>query len=109
LSRGLALLLTSNVGVALRRIGLEKAVIERAVALEQILQTDVSETPKAQHDLCPSNERYAPNVGIMRGALMAGICAMRSQIRYSTTIASLDSSAKTYERDTARIGPRRGS
>src|SRR5579863_2378386 len=96
LSRGLALLLTSNVGVALRRIGLDKAVIERGVILEQIFQTDASETPKAKHDLGPANERYAPNVGITRDALMSGICAaIRSPIRYSTTIASLNSSART--------------
>jgi len=40
LSRGLALLLTSNVGVALRRIGLDGVVIQHGVVLEQILQTD---------------------------------------------------------------------
>ena len=57
LSRGLALLLTSNVGVALRRIGLDSAVIQHGAVLEQILQTDASETPTAIHDLCPANER----------------------------------------------------
>jgi 2-polyprenyl-6-methoxyphenol hydroxylase-like FAD-dependent oxidoreductase len=96
LSRGLALLLTSNVGVALRRVGLEKAVTERGVVLEQILQTDASEVPNAWHDLRPSNERYAPSIGITRDALISGISSgMRSKIRYSTTIASLDSSAGT--------------
>jgi 2-polyprenyl-6-methoxyphenol hydroxylase-like FAD-dependent oxidoreductase len=96
LSRGLALLLTSNVGAALRRIGLETGVAERGVVLEQILQTDASEVPNAWHDLRPSNERYAPSIGITRDALISGISSgMRSQIRYSTTIASLDSSAGT--------------
>jgi len=96
LSRGLALLLTSNVGVALRRIGLEKAVIEHGVVLERIVQTNAAETPNAQHDLGPSNERCAPNVGITRDALTAGIRgAMRTHIRYSTTIASLDPAAKS--------------
>src|SRR5689334_21669323 len=66
LSRGLALLLTSNVGVALRRVGLDKAVVERGVSLEQILQTDASEVPNAWHHLRPSNERYTPSIGITR-------------------------------------------
>jgi hypothetical protein len=69
LSRGLALLLTSNVGVALRLVGLDKAVIEHGVVLEQILQTDGSEVPNAWHDLRPSNERYTPSIGITRDAL----------------------------------------
>jgi len=57
LSRGLALLLTSNVALALRRIGLERMVIERWIVLEQIAQTDASGTLVAHHDFRPSNDR----------------------------------------------------
>src|SRR6478736_6173398 len=40
LGRGLALMLTSNVGLALRRIGLDRAVAREGTALEEIVQTD---------------------------------------------------------------------
>jgi 2-polyprenyl-6-methoxyphenol hydroxylase-like FAD-dependent oxidoreductase len=43
LTRGLGLFLTSNVFLALRRIGLDKAVIERGVVIEQQIQTDAAE------------------------------------------------------------------
>jgi hypothetical protein len=90
LSRGLALLLTSNAALALRRIGLDTTVVERVTTLERILQTDASETPSAQHDLRPSNDRYAPNFGITRDALISAISSgIRTQVRYLTTIASL--------------------
>jgi 2-polyprenyl-6-methoxyphenol hydroxylase-like FAD-dependent oxidoreductase len=96
LSRGLALLLTSNAGLALRAIGLEKVVIERGIVLEQIVQTDSSGTPNAHHDLRPSNDRYSPNIGITRDALISGISsATRAQIRYSTTITALECSDST--------------
>lgn len=42
LSRGLALMLTSNVCLALRRVGLEDAVIERGITLERIVHRDPS-------------------------------------------------------------------
>jgi len=46
------------------------------------------------HDLGPSNERHAPNLGITRDGLMSGLSgAVRAQIRYSTTITSVDGSA----------------
>ena len=91
LSRGLALMLTSNVAVALRRIGLDRMVIERGTVLEEIVQTDASGTPIAQHDFRPSNDRYAPNLGITRDGLMSGLSSgARAQIRYSTTIASVE-------------------
>ena len=98
LSRGLALLLTSNVAVALRRIGLDRMVIERGAILEQIVQTDASGTPIAHHDFRPSNDRYAPNLGITRDGLMSSLSSgARAQIRYSTTIASLDSTARAVD------------
>jgi 2-polyprenyl-6-methoxyphenol hydroxylase-like FAD-dependent oxidoreductase len=98
LSRGLALMLTSNVARALRRIGLDKIVIERGIVLEQIVQSDASETPIAQHDLRPSNDRYAPNLGITRDALISCVSGgYRARIRYATTIASVDGSAKAVE------------
>ena len=91
LSRGLALLLTSNVALALRRIGLERTVIERGIVLEQIAQTDASGTLVAHHDFRPSNDRYAPNLGITRDGLISGLSSGAPvQIRYSTTIASVE-------------------
>ncbi len=94
LSRGLALLLTSNAAVALRRIGLDRMVIERGAVLEQIVQTDASGTPIAHHDFRPSNNKYAPNLGITRDGLMSGLSSgARARIRYSTTIALMDWSA----------------
>jgi salicylate hydroxylase len=53
LSRGLALMLTSNAAVALRRLGLDRMVIEQGTVLEQIVQTDASGTPLAHHDFRP--------------------------------------------------------
>jgi 2-polyprenyl-6-methoxyphenol hydroxylase-like FAD-dependent oxidoreductase len=70
LSRGLGLFLTSNVFLALRRIGLDKKVIESGLVVEQQVQTDASETPTRYHDFRPFNARYAPNIGIAREGLM---------------------------------------
>ena len=94
LSRGLALMLTSNVASALRRVGLDRPVIDRGIMLEQIIHADPSGTPVEDiHDLGPANERYAPNLGITRGGLMSALfSATRAQIRYSTTIASVEES-----------------
>jgi len=91
LSRGLALMLTSNVVLALRRVGLDGAVIDRGIVLERIIHADPSGKPvEAIHDLGPANERYAPNLGITRDGLMSGLAsALRTQIRYSTTITSI--------------------
>jgi 2-polyprenyl-6-methoxyphenol hydroxylase-like FAD-dependent oxidoreductase len=51
-SRGLALMLTSNVALALRRVGLDGAVIDRGLVLERIIHADPSGQPvEAIHDL----------------------------------------------------------
>ena len=42
LGRGLALMLTSNVSLALRRIGLDRAVAREGTVLDEIVQTDAS-------------------------------------------------------------------
>jgi 2-polyprenyl-6-methoxyphenol hydroxylase-like FAD-dependent oxidoreductase len=99
LSRGLALMLTSNVALALRRVGLERAVVDRGTVLDRITHIDPSGTPREEdHDLRGSNERYGPNLGITRDGLMSALSrALRDQIRYSTTIASLDWSAEGPE------------
>jgi 2-heptyl-3-hydroxy-4(1H)-quinolone synthase len=98
-SRGLALMLTSNVALALRRVGLDDAVIDRGLVLEQIIHADPSgKTVEAIHDLGPANERYAPNIGITRDGLMSGLStALRARIRYSTTITSVDGPAEEPE------------
>lgn len=94
LTRGLGLLLTSNVFLALRRIRLDTTVSERGVVIEQQVQTDASETPNSYHDFRPFNARYAPNIGIAREGLMTGLLSgVRAQIRHSNTIVSLDQSA----------------
>ena len=98
LTRGLGLFLTSNVFLALRRIGLDKAVLERGVVIEQQVQTDAAETPTRYHDFRPFNARYAPNIGIAREGLMAGLLTgVGAQIRYSNTMVSLDQAAGGVE------------
>jgi len=95
LSRGLALMLTSNVAMALRRVGLDTAVIDQGIVLERIIHADPSGTTVEDDlDLGPSNERYGPNLGITRDGLMSGLSSgLRAQIRYATTITSADGSA----------------
>jgi salicylate hydroxylase len=96
LSRGLALMLTSNATRALRRIGVDNAVIERGVVLEKIAQTDVSGNLVDGHNFRISNERYGPTLGILRDGLMSGIAAaVRAEVRYSTTIDSVDGPANS--------------
>lgn len=98
LSRGLALMLTSNAVLALRGVGLDKVIIERGVTLERIVHTDPPGKPIEDHDLRPANERYAPNLGITRGGLMSGLAsAARTRARHATTIASLAGSAEEPE------------
>jgi 2-polyprenyl-6-methoxyphenol hydroxylase-like FAD-dependent oxidoreductase len=99
LSRGLALMLTSNVVVALRRAGLDRAVVDRAVVLERIVHVDPSGAPvEAEHDLGPSNRRYGPNLGITRDGLMAALAdAMQARIRYATTITAVRGPAREPE------------
>lgn len=96
LSRGLALLLTSNVSVALRRAGLDRVVAGRGIVVEEIVQADASGRVIDRLDLRPSNERYGPNLGITREGLMSALSgAARAQVRYSTSIASADWSTTT--------------
>jgi 2-polyprenyl-6-methoxyphenol hydroxylase-like FAD-dependent oxidoreductase len=98
LSRGLALMLTSNAALALRRVGLDRVITERGIALDRIIHADPSGNPIDDHDLRPSNGRYAPNIGITRDGLMSGLAsAARAQIRYTTTIASVGGSAEEPE------------
>jgi 2-polyprenyl-6-methoxyphenol hydroxylase-like FAD-dependent oxidoreductase len=94
MSHGLALMLTSNVAVALRRVGLDRPVIDRGIALERIVHIDPSGTPVEDlHDLGPANDRYGPNIGITRDGLISALSSTtRAEIRYSTTIASFDNS-----------------
>ena len=110
LSRGLALMLTSNAAVALRRAGLDQAVIDQGVVLERIIHADPSGTPvEDDHDLGPANRRYAPNLGITRDGLMSALAgAMRAQIRYGTTITSVDGPAGNRKWH-SRTGPAPGS
>jgi FAD-dependent urate hydroxylase len=99
LSRGLALMLTSNAALALRRVGLDGAVIDHGIVLERIVHTDPPGNPiEDDHDLRPSNGRYAPNLGITRDGLMSALSgAARAQIRYATTIATVDLAAAEPE------------
>lgn len=99
LARGLALMLTSNAAVALRRLGLDTVVSDHGLVLEQIVHTDPSGHPiEAAHDLRPSNARYGPNLAITRDGLMSGLLSATSApIRYSTTIASLAGTAAEPE------------
>jgi 2-polyprenyl-6-methoxyphenol hydroxylase-like FAD-dependent oxidoreductase len=93
LGRGLALMLTSNAGLALRRIGLDRAVVERGTVLEEISQIEPSGAPIDDHDLRSTNDRYAPTLGITRDGLMSALSAGLSfPVTYGTTVASLDQS-----------------
>jgi 2-polyprenyl-6-methoxyphenol hydroxylase-like FAD-dependent oxidoreductase len=96
LSRGLALMLTSNAVMTLRRVGLDRIIIDRGIVLERIVYTDPSGNPiEDDHDLRPSNARYAPNLGITRDGLMSGLTsAARAQIHYGTTLASVGGPVK---------------
>ena len=90
-SRGLALMLTSNVALALRRIGLDETTIQQGIVLERIVQSDASGNPIVEHDFSPSNERHAPNIGITRDALISCLSGGdRLPIRYSTSITSIE-------------------
>ena len=73
LGRGLALMLTNNVGVALQRIGLDRAVVGEGTVLDEIVQTDASGELIAHHDFRPANDRFAPTVGITRDGLIAAL------------------------------------
>lgn len=96
LLRGLALLLTSNAVLALRRVGLDRVVIDQGIVLERIIHADLSGTPVEEiHDLGWSNDRYAPNLGITRDGLMSSLSSMaHAQVRYSTTITSVHEPAQ---------------
>lgn len=98
-SRGLALMLTSNAALALRRVGLDKAVIDRGVVLQRIIHTDPEgNTVEDDHDLRPSNNRYASYLGITRGGLMSALAsAVRARTRFTTTIASVAGSPEEPE------------
>jgi 2-polyprenyl-6-methoxyphenol hydroxylase-like FAD-dependent oxidoreductase len=91
LSRGLALMLTGNAAMALRRVGLDQAIIDRGVMLERITHADPLGGPvDDDHDLRPSNARYAPVLGITRDGLMSGLAsAVRAPVRYATTVVSV--------------------
>jgi 2-polyprenyl-6-methoxyphenol hydroxylase-like FAD-dependent oxidoreductase len=98
LSRGLALMLTGNAIAALRRVGLDQAVIGNGVVLERIVHMDPYGTPlEAEHDLRPSNAAYGPCLGITRDGLMSALAATRARIRYSTTITEVSGSADQPE------------
>jgi 2-polyprenyl-6-methoxyphenol hydroxylase-like FAD-dependent oxidoreductase len=98
LSRGLALMLTSNVALALRRIGLDEAVIGRGIVLEEIVQSDASGALIARHDFRPANQRYAPNLGITRDALMSCLSGeTAAPVRYATTFRAIDDLGEAVE------------
>jgi len=91
LSRGLALMLTSNVALALRRIGLESAIAEHGMVLERIVQTTASGSPLADFDLRPANTRYGLNLGVTRDALISSLSSRGgATIRYEMTITSAE-------------------
>jgi 2-polyprenyl-6-methoxyphenol hydroxylase-like FAD-dependent oxidoreductase len=91
LGRGLALMLTSNVGLALRRIGLDQAVAREGTVLEEIVQTDASGAAIDHHDFRPANDRYAPTFGITRDGLISALSAGPPfPVAYGTTVSAVD-------------------
>lgn len=99
LSRGLALMLTGNAAMALRRVGLDQIIVDRGIVLERIAHAGPLGDPvDDDHDLRPSNGRYAPVLGITRDGLMSGLSsAIRAPVRYATTVASVGGPAKEPE------------
>ena len=96
LGRGLALMLTSNVGLALRRIGLERAVAREGTVLDEIVQTDASGASIGHHDFRPANARYAPTFGITRDGLISALSAGPPfPVAYGTTVSTLDWSTES--------------
>jgi 2-heptyl-3-hydroxy-4(1H)-quinolone synthase len=91
LPRGLALMLTGNAAMALRRVGLDEMIIDRGIVLEGIAHSGpLGNRVDDDHDLRPSNARYAPVLGITRDGLVSGLgSATRAPIRYATTVASV--------------------
>jgi 2-polyprenyl-6-methoxyphenol hydroxylase-like FAD-dependent oxidoreductase len=86
LSRGLALMLTGNAAMALRRVGLDRAVIDRGVALERLAHTGPLGNPvDDDHDMRLSNARYAPVLGITRDGLMSGLSSAVRVSRWPVT------------------------
>jgi 2-polyprenyl-6-methoxyphenol hydroxylase-like FAD-dependent oxidoreductase len=83
LSHGLALMLTGNAAMALRRVGLHETVADHGIVLQRIAHADALGNPvDDDHDLRPANARYAPVLGITRNGLMSGLCsAIRAPIR----------------------------
>ena len=91
LGRGLALMLTSNAGLALRRIGLDRAVTGEGTVLEEIVQTGASGASIDHHDFRPANDHYAPNLGITRDGLISALSAEPPvPVAYGTTVSALD-------------------
>jgi 2-polyprenyl-6-methoxyphenol hydroxylase-like FAD-dependent oxidoreductase len=91
LGRGLALMLTSNVGLALRRIGLDRAVAREGTVLEEIVQTDASGASVDYHDFRPANDHYAPTFGITRDGLISALSGKQPiPVAYGTTVSALD-------------------
>jgi FAD-dependent urate hydroxylase len=86
LSRGLALTLTGNAAMALRRVGLDQIIVDRGIVLDRIGRAGPLGNPvDDDHDLRPSNARYARVLGITRNGLMSGLSsAMRAPVRYAT-------------------------
>jgi 2-polyprenyl-6-methoxyphenol hydroxylase-like FAD-dependent oxidoreductase len=90
LSRGLALMLTSNVGVALRRVGLDRLVVDEGVVLDRIVHTDPSGAIVDVHELGRANARFAPNVGITRDGLITALAGVaRAEVRHETTVVAV--------------------
>ena len=70
-------MLTGNATLALRRIGLDRVIIDRGIVLERIVHTDPAGNPiEDAHDLGPSTARYAPTLGITRDGLMSGLLSV---------------------------------
>jgi len=91
LGRGLALMLTGNVSLALRRIGLDRAVAHEGTVLTEIVQTDASGASIDYHDFRPANGRYAPTFGITRDGLISALFAEPPcPVTYGTTVSSVD-------------------
>src|SRR4051812_6828754 len=74
----------------LRRLELDRMLVDQGIVLERIVHTEPSGNLVEVHELGPANERYAPNLGITRDALITALSsATRAHIRYDTTVIAV--------------------
>ena len=91
LPRGLALMLTGDAAMALRRVGLNSAIIDRGIVLEQIAHADRWGTRSMTSTISarPTRVRAHPGHHPRRPDVRPEQRQIRAPVRYGTTLASV--------------------